>query len=175
MRELKALVQEYSDPVFTQALGRHGEMMFDAAMATGGFLPKAKNVRSYAGKTWTQTDHNLDRVFERDSIAYGAEIKNTLPYIPPRELAVKITMCQHLGLTPLFIVRFAPKSYIEDTRRQGGFTLLFKYQLYPFGYADLARRVKTALNLPVDCPRAIEDGTIQRLVTWHLKHSVPHA
>jgi hypothetical protein len=133
MLELKALVQEYSDPVFTEALGRHGEMMFDAAMATGGFLPKAKNVRSYGGKTWTQTGHNLDRVFERDGIAYGAEIKNTLPYIPPDELAAKIDMCHHLGLTPLFIVRFAPKSYIEQTRRQGGFTLVFKYQLYPFG------------------------------------------
>jgi hypothetical protein len=162
MLELKALVQEYSDPVFTHALGRHGEMMFDSAMPLGGFLPTAKNLRSYAGKTWTQTEHNLDRVFERDGIAYGAEIKNTLPYIPGDELTVKIAMCQHLGLTPLFIFRFAPKSYIEETRRQGGFTLVFKYQLYPFGFAQLAHRVRTNLQLPVDCPNAIQEGTIQR-------------
>jgi len=143
-------------------------MMFDAAMATGGFLPTAKNVRSFRGKTWTQTEHNLDRIFERDGTAYGAEIKNTLPYIPQSELAVKTTICQYLGLTPLFICRFAPKSYIEATRTQGGFTLIFKYQLYPFGYAALAQRVRTKLRLPVDCPKAIQEGTIQRPLNWHL-------
>ena len=117
----------------------------------------------------TRTDHNLDRIYVRDGIAYGTEIKNTLPYIPADELATKILLCQFLDLKPLFIVRFAPKSYIEDTRREGGFTLVFKYQLYPFGYAELAKRVRSALNLPVDCPRMISDGTIQRLLNWHLK------
>ena len=67
----------YSDSMFTRALGHHGEMMFDAALPTEGFLPKAKKVRAYAGREWLLTPHDLDRVYERDGIAYGAEIKKT--------------------------------------------------------------------------------------------------
>jgi hypothetical protein len=125
------LVQEFAAPAFTEALGRHGELMFSAALASAGFMPVAEKVRSYNGTHWTTTGHDLDFVFERDGIAYGAEIKNTLPYIPRQELAAKVAMCQHLGLRPLFIVRFAPKSYIEEVRQLGGFTLVVKYQLYP--------------------------------------------
>jgi hypothetical protein len=86
-----------------------------------------------------------------------------------------VAMCQHLGLRPLFIVRFAPKSYIEEVRQLGGFTLVFKYQLYPFGYRALAKRVRSELGLPVDCPRNIHTGTVQRFLTWHLRHPKPDA
>jgi hypothetical protein len=110
---------------------------------------------------------NLDRIFERDGIAYGAEIKNTLMYIPPDELAVKLDMCDFLGLTPLFIVRMAPKSYIEQVRRRGGYTMIFEWQQYPFGAGAFAARVRAELGLPVDCRARIEDGTIQRFLRWH--------
>jgi hypothetical protein len=163
------LVQEFADPAFTEALGRQGEIMFQAALPSVGFIPTASKVRSYKGAAWTATQHDLDFVFERDGVAYGAEIKNTLPYIPGKELAIKTLMCRHLGLRPLFIVRFAPKSYIEEVRQVGGFTLVFKYQLYPFGYRSLAKRVQAELGLPVDCPRAIHDGTARRFLNWHLK------
>ena len=95
-------------------------MLFEAALAGAEFKPVARKVRAYAGKTWTDTGHDLDRVFERDGIAYGAEIKNTLPYIPRYELEVKMKMCKHLGLRPLFIVRMAPKNYINDVQVAGG-------------------------------------------------------
>lgn len=143
--------------------------MFDAALPRFGFMPKERKVRSYAGREWTETGHNLDRVFERDEIPYGAEIKNTLEYIPRDELRIKLRMCQWLHLKPLFIVRMAPKSYIEEVRQAGGFTLVFKYQLYPHGHDELTRRVKHELGLPVDCPQTVEDGTILRLVRWHVK------
>ena len=134
-----------------------------------GFLPTARNVKTYKGKEWKETDQDLDRVFERDGIAYGAEIKNTLKYIPRHELTVKIKMCQHLGLRPLFIVRAAAKSYINEVRLLGGFTLVFKYQLYPFGQKLFADRVRESLRLPVDSPARIADGTVQRFLNWHLK------
>ena len=51
-------------------------------------------------------DRNLDRVFERDGIPYGAEIKNTLAYIDRGELHVKLRMCFYLGLRPLFTVPY---------------------------------------------------------------------
>lgn len=164
------LVREYSDHEFSRAVGDHGEMMFDAALPLAGFMPKGKNVREYKGKHWTESGHDLDRIFERDGIAYGVEVKNTLKYIESSELATKLQMCQPLAVRPLFIMRFAPKSYIFDIQRQGGFALIFKWQLYPLGYKRLAQRIREELGLPVDTPRAIEEGTIQRFLTWHLSH-----
>jgi hypothetical protein len=131
--EIKRIVARFSDDSFTQALGNHGELMFEAALPTADFIPKGKKVRSYKGKEWTETRHDLDRIFERDGIAYGAEVKNTLGYISREELRVKIRMCAHLGIRPLFIVRMAPKSYIHEVHQAGGYTLVFKYHLYPFG------------------------------------------
>jgi hypothetical protein len=167
------LVAAYSTPNFVRGLGLQGELMFDAALPLGGFLPKAKNVNEYGGKKWTKTKQNLDRIYERDGIAYGAEIKNTLPYIPLSELLAKIEMCEFLGLRPLFIFRFAPKNYIQTVWKSGGFTLIYKNQLYPLGHLDFARTVKAELQLPVDSPAAISAGTIQRFLKWHLQQNPP--
>ncbi len=152
-----------------RAIGAHGETMFDAALPKFGFMPRGSKVRAYRGRQWTETGHDLDRVFERDGISYGAEIKNTLEYIPREEMRAKMKMCGVLELKPLFIVRMAPKSYIEEVRQGGGFTLVFKYQLYPHGCEEVARRVREQLGLSVDCPRAIEEGTVRRFLRWHLK------
>lgn len=168
-QDVIGLVGRFSAPAFTAGLGAQGELMFDAALPSVGFLPTARKVRSYGGKDWKATEHDLDRVYERDGIAYGAEIKNTLKYIPRDELTVKLKMCRHLGLRPLFIVRMAAKSYIEEVRLEGGFTLVFKFQLYPFGQKPFADIVRGSLRLPVDCPARIADGTVQRFLKWHLK------
>ncbi len=141
--------------------------MFDAALPRFGFMPKGQKVRSYGGREWTETGHDLDRVFERDGICYGAEIKNTLEYIPHEEMRIKLRMCRMLGLIPLFIVGMAPKSYIEEVREDGGFTLVFKYQLYPHGHEGLAKRVKEELGIPADSHRAVYDGTVIRFLRWH--------
>jgi hypothetical protein len=131
--EVVRLVSQFSTPSFAHALGAQGETMFDAALPRCGFMPNGQKVRRRGELEWTETGHDLDRVFERDGIAYGTEIKNTLSYIDKEELEVKIRMCRHLKLIPLFIVRMAPKSYVKLVEEQGGFTLIFKYQLYPFG------------------------------------------
>ncbi len=158
------MVARFSEPAFTLVLGRHGETLFDAALPRGGFMPEGRNVTSYRGKTWTKTRHDLDRIFERDGVGYGTEIKNTLSYIDREEMEVKLEMCEHLGLTPLFIVRMAPKSYFEQVRQRGGVTLIFEWQLYPFGHEAFAKEVRGRLGLKVDCPKGIQDGTIDRLV-----------
>src|SRR5215831_9670724 len=133
---IRKLVNEFSTTVFGRALGQQGELLFDAALPTQGFMPRARAIRAWAGREWTETDHNLDRVYERDGIAYGAEIKNTLIYMPPEEMVVKLRMCEHLGLRPLFIVRMAPKNYIELVRERGGYTFVFEWQQYPFGSGE---------------------------------------
>lgn len=166
--EITELVQRFSDPDFTHAIGAHGEQMFDAALPRFGFMPVGAKVRSYGGKDWVETGHDLDRVFVRDGIAYGTEIKNTLKYIPRYEMTVKLKMCKFLGLRPLFSVRFAPKSYNFEVFEEGGFTLVIKHQLYPFGQKKFADEVKARLGLPTDSPTRINDGTIERLLKWHI-------
>jgi len=103
-------------------------------------------------------------------VLYGVEVKNALSYVDRVELLAKIEMCKFLSLRPLFIMRMAPTNYIELVRTAGGFTLVFEWQLYPYGQEQLAYRVKERLGLKVDCPQGIADGTMQRLLNWHLKH-----
>ena len=166
---LAALLSEIFESEFTHALGLHCELLLDSALARAGFQPMAKDVKKWNGLEWTRTNHNLDRIVVKDSIAYGVEIKNTQNYIPRPELEIKIALCKHLGLRPLFIMRFAPKSYIEKIVSAGGFTLLFEEQIYPFASQKLMRTVRTTLGLKVQSPRDFKEGDIQRLLNWHNK------
>ena len=85
-------------------------------------------------------------------------------------MRIKVAMCEFLGLRPLFIVRMAPKNYVNEVQEAGGFTLIFKYQLYPFGQRVFANKVMDMLRLPIGCPDRIADGTCQRFLQWHSKH-----
>jgi len=166
--EILKLVLAYSRVEFSGPVGRQAEMLFSAAMPKAGFLPVAEEAREYAGRRWERTQHDLDRIYEKDGAAFGVEIKNQLAYIEAEEFEIKLQMCRFLGLRPVFIARMMPKSYIYEVHKNwGGFCLIFKHQLYPFGQEAFAKRVRAALGLPVDCPRAIAEGTIVRLAKWH--------
>ncbi len=170
-RELKTmlgLLARIYDPEFTHAVGRHGELMLDATLGRYGFRAEATNAKAWNGKTWTTTDHNLDRIVTRDGIAYGVEIKNTQNYIDKDELRTKLALCQHLGLRPLFIMRFAPKSYMHDINQARGFGLLFDEQMYPLGHSALLNEVRQTFGLKVNSPKDVKDGDMQRLQNWHL-------
>jgi hypothetical protein len=171
-RELKTMLDllgRIFDPEFTHAVGRHGELMFDAALGRAGFRAEARNTVSWNDRIWQQTNHNLNRIVTRDGIADGIEIKNTQNYISREELRVKLRLCKHLGVTPLFIMRFAPMSYMFEIQQNGGFGLLFEEQLYPWGHSSLLSEVRTRLGLKVHCPRDVKEGDIQRLLNWHAR------
>jgi len=165
--EIRKLVEKFSRPAFTAALGNQGEMLVDAALPSVGFVPKARNVRAFAGFSWEETKHDLDRVFEKDGVLYGTEIKNRLSYISRDEFHIKLRMCETLHLRPLFIARMMPRSYVYELFKRGGFALLMKYQFYPFGAETLSAGVRARLQLPVDCPKRLEDGTLTRLLNYH--------
>lgn len=167
--EIRKLVLQFSDPTFTHALGHYGENLIDAGLPYFGFLPQAHTARAWNGKEWTDSGNDLDRIFMRDGIAYGAEIKNRLGYIDHDVLTVKLQMCKHLGLVPLFIARMMPKTYIQEVNDAGGFCLIMGRQFYPLAYKALAVEVHTKLGLPVDTPIRIESYTFQRLLNWHTK------
>lgn len=161
------LIQRYSSEAFGHALGNQGEMMFDAALGARGFRVLGRNVNEFAGKKWAGTGENLDRLYERDGVVYGCEIKNTLDYIPHEELESKLDACESLGVRPLFIMRMAPKTYMKEIIDAGGYGLLFADQLYPFGWAEFAQEVRNTLRLPVACPTAVPAGLIDKFEVWH--------
>lgn len=161
------LVEAYSDPNIGGALGLHGEAMVLEGFARNQFVMRGRETRSYGGRGWEETRHDLDFVFERDGIAYGIEVKNTLRYIDHDELEVKIRLCQAIGVRPVFVARMLPKSWIKEVVDVGGFALILKYQLYPWTHRELAKRVSEELGLPVDAPRALEQGTMERFLHFH--------
>jgi hypothetical protein len=113
-------VNEYSDPNIGGALGLQGELLVLEGHARQQFLMLGRETRVYRSKEWTRTEHDLDFVFERDGIGYGVEVKNTLGYMDHDELVIKIEMCQHLDLRPLFAVRMLAKTWTNEIIQAGG-------------------------------------------------------
>jgi hypothetical protein len=77
-------------------------------------------------------------------------------------------MCKLFGIRPLFIMRMAPKSYIYEIYKAGGYSMIFKNQLYPHGHGEFAREVREALGLPVECPATVPTGIIDKFLKWHI-------
>jgi hypothetical protein len=142
-----------------------------AAFARRQFILRAEETNEWKGKKWVDSNHNLDFIFERDSVAYGVEVKNTLGYLDSDEFVTKIKMARFLELKPVFVVRDLPRHWIQALAKSGGFALVMRYQFYPWTHESLAGRVRDELGLPVDTPKRIEDGTMMRLEQWISK---PH-
>jgi hypothetical protein len=162
--QLLGVVEQYADPNIGAAVGLHREMMVLEAFARCEFVMRGRNVRQSGQRVWTETEHNLDFIFERDGKSYGVEVKNTLPYMKYDEFQLKLRMCHFLGLNPIFAVRMMPKTWIFELSTAGGYAMISKYQLYPWTHKALARRVAVELGLPVDAPRAIFETTTNRLL-----------
>ncbi len=167
IERLLKVVRSYSRPEIARACGEQADILFFNAFMNRGFSSCGQDTNEFQGTRWTETNHNLDFIIQRDGIAYGCEIKNTWDYMDGREMRLKVRLCQHIGTTPLFIVRYAPKTYIEEVRLAGGFTLLFVYQIYPFGQNELVRQITNILEMGADCPTAIPSGIIDRFMRWH--------
>jgi hypothetical protein len=166
---LVSLVQEYADPNIGGAVGLHGEFMVLEGFARSEFVMRGRSTQSFGGKSWTMSGHNLDFIFEKDGRAYGVEVKNTLGYMDYEEFQLKIKLCRDLGIRPVFVARMLPKVWMHELITAGGYGLILKYQLYPWTHRELAKRVATELGLPVDSPRALNDGTMHRFLEWHRK------
>jgi len=172
IREMEKIIEAYSDDTITRSCGHRAEDLFCNGLALKGFVPKAKKVSSYGGVTWDKSGHNLDFVFEKNGVAYGCEIKNMLGYIQKEELEIKLEMCEHLRLKPLFIMRGSPKTYNNMIINKGGFVMIFVSQIYELSQKKLVDCIKKDLGLPVDCPTAIPDGILERFVSWHERQNM---
>ena len=103
------------------------------------------------------------------SYCWGLQ-RNTFDYISKSELGIKLDICDHLKIRPLFIMRYAPKTYNYEIIKRKGYAMIFETQIFPLASKDLARRIKKELRMPVDYPKAIPNGIINRFMKWHKKN-----
>ena len=167
--EVVQLVSEYADPNVAGAIGIHGEGMVLGGFADSEFVLKARETSEWRGRRWTRTNHDFDFIFERDGVAYGVEVKNTLGYPAHDEITIKVAIAKFMRVTPVFVARMLPKTVINEIWKAGGFALILKYQVYPYSHRALAKRVAKELRLPVDSPRRLSEGTMKRFTDWHMK------
>ena len=52
----------------------------------------------------------------RDGVRYGVEVKNQLGYIDQTEFQIKLAMCVHFGIRPMFVTRAMPENELEFAR-----------------------------------------------------------
>jgi hypothetical protein len=145
---LVRLVGQYSDPSVCASLGLHGETMILGGFARKQFVLRGEHTREFGGRRWTETGHDPDFIFERDEVAYGVEVKNSLSYMEQDEFRIKIRLCKHLNVRPVFAVRMLPRPWIIELVSAGGYAMILKYQLYPWTHARLAKRVPGDFGLP---------------------------
>lgn len=84
LRDVQALIERYSDPAFTAALGQTGELLVSDGLGRFQRAQRRRDVREYAGRRWTTTTHTLDFRVARDGRVYGVEVKNTAAIHPRR-------------------------------------------------------------------------------------------
>jgi len=161
--KIKKIINEYADPIVTSSIGHYLELLVSEGFSRFGYKTLGRTINKLDGKEWKDTKHNLDFIFEKEGVRYGVEVKNTLGYMERNEIDVKVKMCRHLEINPVFVCRFLPKNWLFDKIiKYGGFALILKYQLYPPILRELVNKMRGELDLPVDCPKALEDGTIIR-------------
>jgi hypothetical protein len=164
--EVFKLVDWYTAAATDGALGMQGEHLVLAAFARQRFLLIGEETNTYGGKTWEITKHDLDFIFERDGLGYGVEVKNTLGYLDMEEFLTKIRLSRHIGVKPVFAVRALPKTWANALIQAGGYAMIMGFQFYPWTHKDVADKIRETLGLPVDTPKRIEQGTMQRFENW---------
>lgn len=141
------LVEKYSNHRNAKVLGNQLESLVENQLRISQFEIKKKHANEYEGKKWMSTDHSLDLIAKKKDreFAIGVEVKNTLDIIPPKEIDIKIDVCKHLGIIPVFAVRWI-KPYVNCIRNQGGFSWIFKTQMFPFGYEEVTKELFQKLS-----------------------------
>lgn len=160
------LVNHYTNAATDGTLGLQGEHLMLAAFARGKYILTGEEVSEHNGKTWIETKHNLDFIFQNKDVAYGIEVKNTLGYLDIEEFVAKVRMCIYLGIKPVFAVRALPRTWADALIQAGGYAMIMRFQFYPWTHAELATEIRDKLHLPVDTPRRIEAGTMQKFWNW---------
>ena len=114
-----------------------------------------------------KTGHDLDFIIEKDGIGYGVEVRNKFPYTDDDEFDIKLDICAHFGIKPLFVFRTAPYSQIGKVRKQGGIILIFRSKVFPPGYQQLINVIWNTMRLPVSIWKDVPPKLEQILLNYH--------
>lgn len=169
-KEIIELIDSYSLPSLSADIGLRGETLILEGFALNGFNLLGRETNEFHNLRWQESEHNLDFIFSKDNINYRVEVKNMLGYMDYEELEIKVRMCDYLGIKPIFAVRMFPQTWINEIREFGGFSLIMKYQFYPISFKDLAKKVNEVLGFPIGTPKRLEQGTMDRVLKWHLNN-----
>lgn len=172
------IVEKYSGEEHNAMLGKHLEILVKTQLQILQFKIEGTHTRKYGENEWSDTAHTLDFIAKRKNLAIGVEVKNELGVMDPEEIDTKIDMCSHLGLIPIFAVRWI-KPYIECIRQQGGFGWMFKTQILPLGQEKLAHAMFTKfsalhkkdglnhrLEFPVSVKPVLPPKSVKRFESW---------
>jgi hypothetical protein len=167
IKSICKLIDSYSEHTVCKALGDHLEGLVKAELRAQDFNIVGAHTRTYKNTEWTQSEHNLDFIAEHNSgkLTIGVEVKNTLPIIEREEIDIKIGMCDLFGITPVFAVRWL-KPYIELIRKRGGFSWMFKTQIYPPGFEEFTKILYKRLSLPVNVKTELPEKSIDIFHKW---------
>jgi hypothetical protein len=161
------IIETYSQSTITAALGKWGEKLVEYMFRLNRFEIVGRNTNEFQGKKWTKTNEDLDFIVGRDYIAYGVEVKNTLPYMEADEFLSKLEMCKFLGLVPLWILRNAPEVQFNTMKANSGFILFFKSQMYPYGQEPLVKEIWSKMRLPVAVRAEMPQKNVNSLMWFH--------
>ena len=172
IKSICKLIDKYSHPNISRALGKQLEGLVKAELRAQGYRIVGVHTATYKNKRWTRTDHDLDFIAEHKSgkLNIGVEVKNTLPIIEREELDIKLEICDYLGIRPVFAVRWI-KPYIEYIRRRGGFSWVFKTQIYPPGFEELTKLLYKRLGLPVTVRTDLPEKSVRLFQMWTEKNT----
>ena len=167
MKRRTKIIERYADPIITAALGNWGEKLVEYMFRLNRFELKGVHTNEFSGKKWTQTSQDLDFIFEKDSIAYGVEVKNTLAYMEADEFLIKLDICKFLGITPLWILRNASEIQFRTMKARKGFISSFKSQIYPYGQEPLVKEMWKKMRLPVTVRGEMPQKVVNMVISFH--------
>ena len=169
-REIKKraeIVRQYSAPNISTATGDQAEIWCLFLFRSNSFDIVGRNTKQYKGIEWTRTIHDLDFIVEKDGIAYGVEVKNWFAYVDDDLYDIKLEICAHFGITPLFFFRIASYDQIDKIRDQDGIMLVFKSKIFPPGNEQLVRNIWNSMRLPVSIWQDVPISITRRLLSFH--------
>lgn len=159
---------KYNDDTLNKAVGNYAELLTKFMFLELGFKIIGRNTNEFEGKKWKLTDHDLDFIVSKDQRTYGVEVKNTLDYIPRKEFQIKMfKICPFLGILPMCVFRFAPKFYINELNKTGGFGFVFKRKVFPYGQESKIQQIWNDTLLPIEVSDNLSEKNKKNFLKWH--------
>jgi hypothetical protein len=126
------------------------------------------HTNEYKNKKYGKGKETLDFIAEHHSgkLTIGVEVKNTISVLDKKEVDNKLDMCDFLGIKPVFAARLLEPYTTKFIKDKGGFSWIFKTQLYPPSMEALTEKLSKKLQLPAKVETQLPTEPIQLFHNW---------